>query len=689
MMRVLAWFALCCALPAHAIDRIRIRAASVAAVDMQLQQVDATLQIQSANRSTLDVRATRATLPKAIEAQTGVLSALHLHCANPVVREPLFRCPAMNLRLQSARWSAIRIDGKAGFRSDTGAYEASGGGMQIAGAPLQFALNGTAAGMQAEFSLRGLALDEVKELLLAQQLPLPADIAFTGQADLEAKLAQKEGSTTATFNLALRDAGFQNADFTAIGEKLAVTAQGNVDLARSPIPFDIQIAGSKGQALGGPVLLDFDQNPLQLTLAGTYAPEAVQITALRSQQRNLATVAGTAQLTLAPFAVKEASLQATDIRFPAAYTTYLQLLLATTPFNQLTASGGAELQLQLRNNEPTQLDLRVRNLDFSDAARSLKVEGVNSELHWTAGLTGPPRPSWLSWENSQGWGIVGARTRLEFVVQDRDFRLVQPARLPFFDGALRINTLAAENIGSDAMTGTFDAVIEPISMAPIAKAFGLPEFSGQLSGRLPGLTYKDKVLSLQGNVEAEMFDGRVVASNLRVREPLGAWPRLYADIVARNLDLDLITRTFEFGSITGRLDVDLTGLETFNWSPVSFDLVMATPKGDRSKHRISQRAVQNLSDIGGGGGGVAAALQSGLLRFFDDFGYDRIGLSCRLRNDVCQMAGAGPAKGGFYIVKGRGLPRIDIIGNNQRVDWPRLMTQVSDAMSNPGSIELK
>jgi hypothetical protein len=415
----------------------------------------------------------------------------------------------------------------------------------------------------------------------------------------------------------------------------------------------------------------------------------VQITALRSLQRNLATVTGSVELAFGPFVVKEAALQATDIRFPAAYTTYLQLLLATTPFNQLTATGDAELQLQLQGNQPTQLNLTVRNLDFSDAARSLKVEGVNSELHWSAGLTGPPRPSWLSWENSQGWGITGARTRLEFVVQDHDFRLVQPARLPFFDGALRINTLVAENIGSDTMTGTFDAVIEPISMAPIAKALGLPEFSGQLSGRLPGLTYKDKVLSLQGNVEAEMFDGRVVASNLRVREPLGAWPRLYADIVGRNLDLELITRTFEFGSITGRLDVDLTGLETFNWTPVSFDLVMATPKGDRSKHRISQRAVQNLSDIGGGGGGVASALQSGMLKFFDDFGYDRIGLSCRLRNDVCQMAGAGPAKGGFYIVKGRGLPRIDIIGNNQRVDWPRLMTQVSEAMSNPEGIQLE
>ena len=98
-----------------------------------------------------------------------------------------------------------------------------------------------------------------------------------------------------------------------------------------------------------------------------------------------------------------------------------------------------------------------------------------------------------------------------------------------------------------------------------------------------------------------MFDGRVSASHLRVRDPLGDWPKLYADIAARNLDLDLITHTFEFGSITGRLDADVTGLETFGISPVAFDLSVRTPSNDRSRHRISQRAVQNLSNIGGGG----------------------------------------------------------------------------------------
>ncbi len=683
----LALVALVPVLPAQAIDRIQVRAASVVVAGIRTADVVASLQIHSATNSELDVHAASVQPPAAIAAQTGPLS-LRMHCVNPLIREPRFECSALTLQAQSSRWPELRLDGKASFRSDTGAYAASGGGMRIAGAALKFDVTSTANGLTARLDLPGLQIAELRSLVGAR-LPLPKDLTLSGRGDLHAVVEQNAAGFTADLKLTLSDSGFQNASFTWIGEKLALNAHVTADLSSVPLTFALQLGADKGQALAGPVLLDFDKNPLDLKLSGNYADKAVQVLNLQGTQRDLLHLTGDAQIGVSPLAVNKASLNATDIRFPAAYSTYLQLSLATTPFNQLATTGTAAARLQVSDNLPTQLDLLVHELTLSDASRTLQVDGINSELHWTAGATGPPRPSWLAWENSQGWGITGARSKLDFIAQDRDFRLIKPARLPFFDGALLVNTLAVEQIGSAAISGVFDAVIEPISVAPIAKAFGLPEFSGQLSGRIPGLTYKDKLLSLQGNVEANVFDGSVVASNLRVREPLGQWPRLYGDIVGRNLDLEAITSTFEFGSITGRLDVDLTGLETFNWTPVAFDLVMATPKGDKSRHRISQRAVQNLSDIGGGGGGVSAALQSGALKFFDEFGYDRIGLSCRLRNDVCQMGGVGAAKTGFYIVKGSGLPRIDIIGNNQRVDWPRLMTQVSEALSNPEGIQLK
>ena len=232
------------------------------------------------------------------------------------------------------------------------------------------------------------------------------------------------------------------------------------------------------------------------------------------------------------------------------------------------------------------------------------------------------------------------------------------------------------NPGASNMEVEFKGTVEPISMQKLAKAFGWPEFSGTLAASIPGVTLKDNLLEFQGNVESQVFGGRIVGSNIRLKDPLGRFPEFFADVRARDLDLGLVTQTFEVGSITGKLEVDVLGLELFGWSPTAFNARLATPKGDKSRHRISAKAVSSLSNVGGGGGSVVQALQSGVLRFFDEYSYDKLGITCRLVGDVCEMSGIEPAGVGYYIVKGAGLPRIDIIGSQGRVNWNQLLSSI-------------
>jgi hypothetical protein len=119
-----------------------------------------------------------------------------------------------------------------------------------------------------------------------------------------------------------------------------------------------------------------------------------------------------------------------------------------------------------------------------------------------------------------------------------------------------------------------------------------------------------------------------------------------------------------------------------DWQPVAMDLHLYTPPGDSSRRRISQRAVENLANVGGGGG-AAAALSSGFMKFFEVFAYDKIGIRCILQDGTCAMSGAGPAGrdqlgGGYYIVKGSGLPRIDVVGYRSQVSWSRLVRQLTE-----------
>lgn len=124
-----------------------------------------------------------------------------------------------------------------------------------------------------------------------------------------------------------------------------------------------------------------------------------------------------------------------------------------------------------------------------------------------------------------------------------------------------------------------------------------------------------------------------------------------------------------------------------NWQPVAMDMHFYTPSDDKSQHRISQRAVENLASVGGGGAG--AVLSTGFLQFFEVFAYDRIGLRCVLANGACAMSGAGAARSdsgapGYYIVKGRGLPRIDVVGFRDTVSWSGLVQQLA-AITRSGS----
>lgn len=672
--------------PADAIERVRITAADLAFGGVALEGVDATLTMRAPERALLTLKTDRARLPETFARQTGPVQLLQFRCGDLVVREPRIACSDLSMTVHAQRLPPMDFDGLLEWRTDSGTVAMRGDGPELAGRRL--GVDFVRENRTSTVALRLPAAPLATLLpLFAPWFQVPADTGLAGEASLAVDVVVGGGQNRATIDATVSSLGFQNAEATWIAEKVAVDLRAEVDMAQEPFAWQARIDGDAGQLLAGPVLLDLDRNPAALQARGRFDGQNVEIEQFESHQQDLARASGDADLVLSPFSVRHARVELETLQFPDGYTTYLQIALTTTPFGQLKTSGRLSGALTITDGAPVEADLRVGGLTFSDESRGLEVSDVDADAHWTAGATGPPRPSWLAWKTARGWGVDGAQSRIDFTAHDRDFQLLKEARLPVFDGAVVIRRLAVENAGTPRLAGEFAAVIEPISMQPVARALGLPEFSGTLSGTIPGLRYRDQTLELEGELEAQVFDGTIVANNLRVGEPLGRFPRLRADVAARRLDLQQITEVFDIGNITGRIDVDLAGLETYGDRPTAFDFSFRNTPGDRTRRRISQRAVQSVSSIGGGGGGVAAALQTGALKFFDTFVYDEIGLSCRLRDDVCQMGGVGAAPdNGFYIVKGWGLPRIDIIGREQRVDWPRFVSQVGQAISNSGDV---
>jgi hypothetical protein len=79
--------------------------------------------------------------------------------------------------------------------------------------------------------------------------------------------------------------------------------------------------------------------------------------------------------------------------------------------------------------------------------------------------------------------------------------------------------------------------------------------------------------------------------------------------------------------------------------------------------RINIKAVENVSLLGTGFGELGG-LQQGINRWFQDYAYQEIGLSCRLADDMFTLRGTIFEGGTEYLVKSPGLYGIDVINRN-------------------------
>ncbi|HEU5136086.1 MAG TPA: hypothetical protein VFU13_13130 [Steroidobacteraceae bacterium] len=661
---------------ARAIDAIVLEVGELRVAGIAVEAASARLDLLSDQQTRLTVGARAATLP----APVGRLTQLSLVCTAPVIAEPRFACDAGRFTGTGGPTGTIDVAMTAEMRTDTGVTSFGGRGLKIAGTTATFDGRMDEKGWQVKGRTGTTSVDALRKFA-APWFSLPADITGDGKVAIEGSVADAGAGTVVDATLNLDAVTLTNEASTIVTDNLGARVGLRARLNDANTELELRAGGKQGQVLVNPVLLDLGKNPLALESRGKFAGDVMTIESLHFTQTDLIDLTGSGSVNLAgEMPSVSGDFRLAKLQFPAAYTSYLQISLATTRvLSDLSMGGSLSGEFSVRDNGITTLHISPKDLRMNERKDALHLLNVNGDVHWRpAGVPDAPA-SKLSWSGGGAYGLSGGAATVEFLAQGAGFQLTRPTKLPIFDGALAIDTLSLGNLDGENMEVAFRGNVEPISMPLLAKAFGWPEFSGTLAASVPGVTLRDNVLTFQGNVESQVFGGHIVGSNIRMQDPLGRFPQFFADVRARDLDLGLLTQTFEVGSITGKLEVDVLGLELFAWTPTAFDARLATPKGDKSRRRISAKAVSSLSNVGGGGGGVVQALQSGVLRFFDEYSYEKLGITCKLVGDVCEMSGIEPAGVGYYIVKGAGLPRIDIVGSQGRVNWNQLLSSISTA----------
>jgi hypothetical protein len=477
----------------------------------------------------------------------------------------------------------------------------------------------------------------------------------------------------------LTDANFSDASGLHAGDKLTGKVKVSAQLYKNAKKQDEWhwkglFSWTEGELFWQPFYLGKAGN--EFNISGNYAEPWLNIQQANLKINGVGNMSATAEINTKTQAVKDVKVVAKDVDFAGLYSLLLKPLVEKSSLGNLKVSGRADWQFEVKDLQPVSFELNLKDAQIEDLNGKFGLSDINAHIPWDYDV---PKNISLSYSSGHVLKIPLGKTNLQ--AELNRYALTAPSLvLPVLDGAIKIEDLSAAYL-SQQWFWHVKMQLDPISMNTFSKALGWHEMQGKIDGKVPQITYAAKQLNMDGKMQFNMFNGNVAMDSLRIDDPLGSTPKLYANLQMRNIDLGDLTRTFNFGAIEGKLEGDVKDLRLENWKPVYMDAIIQTADGKHLK-KVSQRAVENITALGGEG--TAAALQRTFLRFFKEFNYEKIGLSCQLRQDVCKMGGVESTSNGYIIVKGKGAPTVNVNGFTEYVSLSDLiarMKRITDSNS--------
>ncbi len=616
---------------------------------------------------------------RAAQVEDFSLQAVHVYCASlDLLAAETCGSGTWTFELvDSAVGQAIPFSGTVtGFGGESGAWQLQSS-VTSAGFSGRAILNAHEGEYGALLEWEGQAISSLPKFSW-----LPGEIQWvsSGTAKGSVKvLVPPSGDTKLKLSAIASGLGFDSPDGRFAGEGLELQIGADIEMSQ---PLKAKFAGT---ALAGDLLIDnfytaFSSPGLRVQGNLRMDGSQVRLENLQVHDDRALKLAASAVFDMDnPVASLEYQVDTFELNFPEAYGRYLESLAANWTLDGLTVTGHLLWSGAGQGDAAASGVLDLVDLTVVDNKRSrFAVTGLDAHvLPGDAGIES--RFSWkglLVRQINLGAGEAGINA------SPGQFSLAGPLQLDVLGGRIVLEELQVVLPG-DAP----DAVAEPeirmyasldkLEMEQLAQALDWPPFSGTISGRIPGVKMNSGVLEVEGEIEFKVFDGLVSLSGVRVERPFGVLPSVAANLEVEDLDLQQVTSTFSFGQISGRMSGFIHELRMLDWEPVAFDAWIGTPEQTEGSNKISRRAVNQLTTIGGGS--PTAALTGPLLKLFSNFSYRRLGLGCRLQNYICEVRGLDDDNASVLIMEGAGVPKIMIRVFNRNMDWPTLVAGLTAA----------
>jgi hypothetical protein len=420
--------------------------------------------------------------------------------------------------------------------------------------------------------------------------PAPTGGRVSGTFDVA---VSPKGEVDTDGRLAISDASFSDKTGLHAGEKLAGTLQLAALERDGAVRFRSRVEWNEGEVFWQPLYL---KGGLVLSAEGTLDARRVVVESGRVQIRRVGDVTFSASWDRSSAAIVSSAGGGEALAIRGIYEELAKPFLVDTVAADMRTEGTADLGWRVADGALKAFYLNLHRASFEDRNRRFALFDIDAAIPWER--TGATRAR---------ADLAGAEVlrvpigRVEIPIElDGFLAHVPKLSVPVLDGELQMHDFVARR-EDGAWAWQFAGGITPVSVEALTRALGVHVMYGTFSAVIPEVRYAASTVAVDGALLFQVFDGTVVVNDLSLLDPLGRIPRLHASLDMRNLDLDLVTRTFSFGSMTGRIDATLDGLELANWRPVKFDAWVGSSPGSytrRSSSHIGRNAGCRSSHTG-------------------------------------------------------------------------------------------
>ncbi|MDP1773055.1 MAG: C4-dicarboxylate ABC transporter [Methylobacter sp.] len=651
---------------ANALDSVSLNVGTIAGSQWTLEGINIALTDLSQNPQKLALTIAKLSLPKPFDD----LNLVNIRCMSFTWQNKELLCEQGRAQIHSKRWQSPTANFSFHVTEKRSSFKLTD--LHLAGGTV--AVDGEERGEQWQLQIDAKAVDGklIQQLLPQERFKLKA-----GKIDVKLNVSGSHAQVQEfTLTTGVNGLTGQTKDGQLATEALmletTLAAKNNNGLWQWQSHVDI----NGGALYVEPLYLEAAGQNIALDTQGDWntSSKQVEVNSLSYRHSKTGELSGHATVDYKDGAsIEKAELSLTSDNLQDLSATYLKPFFEQTALQGVTLAGHLKADFSINDQALTALTATFDNIDVKDAAGRGEIQGGAGTLNWSNDETFN-QPSEFSWQQLQVRAVPIGPAKLSLLSRADTIRLLKSTQVPFLGGAIAINHFSWQAKKQRDPELSFEGDISDVSLEQLSKALNWTPLSGTISGHIPRVEYSNKTLTLGGELIVKVFDGEIKISNLASSGLFTDFPKFHSDLEIDNLDLDQLTGKFKFGGITGKLSGYVRQLYMENWHPVTFFAWLGTPEDDDSRHRISQKAVQNIANIGGGG--AADLLSKSFLRFFETFGYDKLGLGCYLHDGVCQLMGVKATESGYAIITGGGLPRIDVIGYNPRVDWNVLMDRL-------------